>query len=183
MTLPTNIIFPNELEWIFQKDGESQTTQWQEFIFTLQRMYEDIVDVVNGEIVYVEEPTVSGGASAGTGGYLDREAWQRRSGLMTEYWFDIEWNSHNGSGALTVDLPFYVAKSNYMPFVGVVETSSINYTAGYNYAVLNATPETTQGVIRECGDNVASQAIAIPSSGRIKGYVRYIGQEQDENQT
>lgn len=186
MTLPSNIIFPKDIEEFPELPEEYQKTQWKEMVVTLQNMYEDLVDNINGtheHIIFNSSqqdpviPQVEGSSSAGVATYGDREAYHVRNGLISQMWFDIAWTAHSGSGDLIVKLPYSVANGELIPFVGTIQIHNINLSSGYTYAVVNCAPNTFDGVVMECGSGVPTQAIALPSSGRIIGYVRYIGKE------
>ncbi len=186
MTLPSNIIFPLHTDKIFSLEPEEQQKQWEETIFTLQQMYEDIVGVVNGDTTYVEFdsndqsqiiPTISGTTTAGVGTYGDREIWQLRNGLRCQIWFDIAWTAHTGTGNIKVDLPWEVALSQLTPFIGIVESDNIAF--GLDYLTINCGPDSFDGNIIETGNAAPNAPIAMEPAGRLKGYVTYIGKEFD----
>lgn len=188
MTLPSNIIFPKDIEDFPTLDPEYQKKQWKEMVNSLQNMYEDMVDNINGghEHVFFTSsnqkdtiPLISGSTSEGVGTYGNREMYHVRQGLESQAWFDIAWTAHSGTGDLIVNLPYSVANTEFTPFVGVVQIHNINLSSGYTYATVNCAPNSFDGVIMECGSGVPSQPIALPTSGRLIGYVKYIGKEFD----
>ena len=177
MTLPTNIIFPIHTQRILSGEPEELNRYIQELIFTLQRMYEDIVESVNGDF-QLFTPNLFGTTSAGAGTYTHQEGWYLRQGLMTDIWFDILWTAHTGTGNLYLELPFEVIDSNQMPFVGVLQPSSIAYTGGTEL-VINAIPDTFRGEIWFTGNGVATGNQLVTATGRLIGHIRYIGVEDE----
>lgn len=173
---------------MFDLDEEYKKVQWKEMVVVLQDMYEDLANHINGDHEYVSFdasnqtqviPLVSGSSTPGTGTYADRVVYHVRKGLETQMWFDIEWTGHTGAGDLIVNLPYEVASSELMPFVGVLEIHNITLSSGYTYATVSCQPSTFDGLIHENGSAQPTQPIALSTSGRIKGYVSYIGKEFD----
>lgn len=178
MTLPTDIIFPLQTDLIKTGDPESLQLYLRNLIETLTDMYQQIAQNVNG---YLRQwsPTAYGLSTAGTGTYTHQDGWLRRSGIVTELWFDIGWSAHTGTGGLAILLPYKAAKSSNQPWVGVIQSvsSSNNFGAGYTYLVWKAEQNTTQGTIVRCGSTVASAEQPIANVGSYVGYIQYIGQE------
>lgn len=175
MTIPQELYLPLQTEELFNLEGEDQVRYWKELLNTLTDRDREVVNIVNGVYEYVEEPTISGASTAGAGTYTNREAWYLRQAIMVDYWFDITWTNHTGTGNLVLDLPYLVINSQFEPFVGVIEQSSLTLTGGYTWLTVNCQPNTSQALIIENGSGNAAQALAIPTSGRIAGHVRYIG--------
>lgn len=179
MTLPTNIIFPDKGNFFGKQASDEEYNR--QFIFTLQRMYEDIAQNVNGDIRKDTDignrqflPTVSGATSAGAGTYTHQVGWVLRQGLMVDVWFDVLWTGHTGTGNLYLDLPYLVALSEENPFVGVLQVSNITYTG--DYCVMNAIPDTRRGEIWVCATAAATANVAMDTAGQIQGHIRYVGQ-------
>lgn len=162
MTLPIEISLPKETEQLNE---------------ALERMYEDIVQNVNGTI-QAWTPKIIGLSTEGTGTYVSQFGWYRRAGIMTEVWFDVSWSAHTGTGNVAILLPYFAAKTSGDPWAGVIESSAANtFGAGFTYLVMTVDPNTPNGRIFKCGTGVPSAALAIAGSGGFRGYIRYIGQE------
>jgi len=178
MTLPTDIIFPLQTDLIKAGDPESLQLYIRNLIDTLTDMYQQVAQNVNG---YLRQwsPIAYGLSTAGTGTYTYQDGWLRRSGILTELWFDIAWTAHTGTGGLAIQLPYKAAKSSNQPWVGVIQSvsSSNNFGAGYTYLVWKAEQNTTQGTIVRCGSTVAAAEQQIANAGSYAGYIQYIGQE------
>jgi len=182
LTLPTNIILPSPTA-----DPESFIKYQQDLISSLQSMYEDIAENVNGEFrsEYGPDeggswtPILKGTTSAGIFTYSSQVGWALRKGIMVDAWFDIIWTSQSGaSGNLYVELPYLVAVSNGMPFVGTIQSSGITYSGGTGI-VINAIQNTFRGELWNVGSGFTTANQSVTSSGRITGSIRYIGQEYE----
>lgn len=128
-------------------------------------------------------PAVYGATTAGVGTYAANKqiGWVMRKGLLVDCWFDITWTAHTGSGNLYVQLPYLVAEAGAateQPFVGVLQPSSITLGT-FTCAVCSAIPDTRRLEIWGSGSSLATGNVALPSSGRIMGSIRYIGQERE----
>jgi len=190
MTLPTNIILPIHTGRIESGKPEDLSDYFRDLIFELQSMYEDIANAVNGNIkadYNVTQgswiPKVKGSTTPGSFTYTNQVGYSLRRGIVTDVWFDVSWTAAGtAAGNLIVELPYKVAKvstAGTKPFVGVVQPSSVTYTAGTDL-VVNATPDTFDGEIWTIGDGVPTANQAVVGSGQLIGHVRYIGQ-QNEN--
>lgn len=179
MTLPSNIIFPE-----LQSDNVSNYSK--ELSFTLQRMYEQIAENINGELRadysdgrQLWKPVLDGSSISGTFTYVHQSGWSLRRGLIIDCWFDVQWGaSGTAAGNLYLILPYKVAVSNNMSFVGVVQPSNITYTGGTEI-VINAISDTYRGEFWNTGSAFVSANQAVVASGRLMGHIRYVGQ-QDE---
>lgn len=182
MTLPTDIIFPLETDLIRSGDPSSMELYIRKLVESLTNMYQQVAQNVNG-FIRQWTPTAYGLTTSGSGTYTYQDGWLRRSGIVTELWFDISWSAHTGTGGLAILLPYKAAKSSQQPWVGVILSSSAsnNFGAGYTYLVLRAEQNTTQGTIIRCGSTTASAEQQIANVGSYSGYIQYIGQEL-ENQ-
>ena len=178
MTLPTQIVLPKNFE-----DTENITGYLQDLTTELETMYEDLSSNINGSMRNSDEvdnskwtPTLQG-TNTGTFTYSSQVGNSIRSGIMTEIFFDIQWTSTTSSSSLYVELPYLVAKSNGTPFIGSLQPSSIVF-AGSNI-IINAIPNTYRGEIWTIGSGLATANLAVPSSGKLTGHLRYIGVENE----
>lgn len=186
MTVPTNWQFPLHAERILSEEHEEQEKHWREFIFSVQRMYEELAQGINGDIRANSlepnrkwTPTLEGAGTPGTFTYDHQIGWVYRSGIFTDVWFDIKWTAAGtAAGNLYVELPYLVAVSSEKPFVGVVQSSSITYTGGTGI-VVNAIPNTYRGEFWNVGSAFATANQAVVASGQLIGHIRYIGQADE----
>lgn len=131
-------------------------------------------------------PIVYGADTQGTANYKFGDeylqyAWVLRRSLITDVWFDVTWDAHTGKGDLYLQLPYIVANSNGIPFVGTIQSSTITY-AGFDGLVCNAEPNTYKLNIYKTGTGATTTAVQVDSeavAGRIIGHVRYIGQDDE----
>jgi hypothetical protein len=182
MTLPTSIILPLRVNY---QNNEDMDRYLRDLVFELQDMYEKIAENVNGYIRNNAEtdqakwiPTIQGTGS-GTTTYTQQVGWSIRQGIYTELFFDVIWSATTASGNLYLELPYKVANSTGMPFVGVLQPSSISFGAGRTNLVINAIPNTYRGEIWSIGSGVATSNLTVKASGRIIGYIKYIGLENE----
>jgi len=187
MTIPTNIVFPLHEEKISQGNPTDLAKYLTELVFTLQRMYEEIAQATNGNIRadFLEQdrrwtPTLKDTGTAATFTYAHQNGWAFRRGLNVDAWFDIEFSAPSvaPTGNMYIELPYKVAETTQMPFVGVAQTSNFGYTSG-TYCVVNAISDTFRAEIWNVGNGTATTNQLTPTSGRIFGHISYIGQ-QDE---
>lgn len=184
MTLPQNIIFP--MPPLSSLNGnESLNRYFREFIFTLQRMYEDIVQNVNGDIrsdtldptnrwIPLIKDTTD---NTTTFNYDHQTGFVLRQGLITDVWFDVQWISvKNGTilGNMYLELPYKVIVTNDMPFVGVLQPSIFAYTGGTE-SVINAISNTYRGEIWNSGSGFTTANQISVGAGQLIGHIRYIG--------
>lgn len=180
MTLPSNNIFPLINDF---KSVEDANKYLRDLIFAMQQRDEQIAQAVNGDIranAFTQRenwtPILKGTSSAGTFTYSYQVGWVLRQGLMTDVWFDILWTANTGAtGNLYVELPYKVATSDQKPFVGILQTATLNYGAGQSVLTINAIPGTYRGEIWSSGSTNAMANIAVASAGQLIGHVRYIG--------
>ena len=179
MTLPTTTTLPLNHEQI-QAGGLPLDKYITDLVFSLQRKYEDVVHVVNGTIRRDVDsgarqfiPTVSGATIVGVGTYVHQDGWVLRQGLMVDFWFDIHWTAHTGTGTLLVDLPYQCALSNHYPFVGVISAANITFN-GYLTGMVDTG---TRNMLIH--DNISAGAfinITVPNADtKVRGNVRYVG--------
>lgn len=183
MTLPSQIVLPLRVDF---KSDEDLDRYLRDLVFELQTMYENIAENVNGFIRNNSEvdqavwtPTIAGRTSAGTTTYTQQVGWSVRQGIFTEIWFDVIWSATTATGNLYLELPYRVAISDGMPFVGVLQPSSMAFGAGRTYLVINGIPDTYRGEIWTVGSGVATANLGVSASGRLIGHLRYIGIEDE----
>lgn len=186
MTLPTNIIFPLRIEQISTGRPEDMESYLRELNFSLQQMYEQLAQGINGDIRadfgqgrQLWTPILKGATTAGTFTYNHQAGWSLRQGLITDVWFDVSWSSAGtAAGNLYVELPYKVALSNQKPFVGVVQSSGITYTGGTGI-VINGISNTYRGEFWNTGSGFTTANQAVVASGQLIGHLRYIGQSDE----
>lgn len=186
MTLPSNIIFPFHDDFMNTNNPEDLRAYLKELTFSLQRMYEQLAQGVNGDIradFGTERqqwtPVLKGTSTAGTFTYTHQAGWALRQGLIVDVWFDVLWSSAgSAAGNLYVELPYKVAVSNQKPFVGVVQSSSLTYTGGTGI-VINGIQNTYRGEFWNVGSGFATANQAVVGAGQLIGHLRYIGQNDE----
>lgn len=181
MTLPIQIHLPLDEEKIISGESEKLADYMRELIHSLEDMYEDLTESINGNTEsYI--PTLKDTASAATYTYTHQQGWYLRQGLMVDYWFDVEWSAVAGgpSGNLYIELPYTVFDAQEKPFVGVIQSSTLTYSAGLTYLVINAIPGTLRGEIWGSGSATATSNLAAnTAAGQLIGHIRYVGQENE----
>lgn len=187
MTLPSTIIFPLHSDKILSGDPKDLDKYMRELNFSLQRMYEELSQGINGDIrtnfseaSSTWTPTLNGstpGVFTYTGGG-HQIGWVLRQGLMVDIFFDVKWTAKDGTvaGDLFLELPYQVALTEQKPFVGVVQSSSVAYTGGTEL-VINAISDTFTGEFWYTGDAVASANQQVVATGQLAGHIRYIGKQ------
>lgn len=184
MTLPLNVIFPLHSEKI-KAGGEELDKYMRELVFTLQRQYEDVAQAVNGDIRNNVDETnaqytpVLNGATPGTFKYTNQIGIVLRKGLMVDLWGDVSWISAGvAAGNLFVELPYQVAKTAGMPFVGKTQASGVTYTGGTDICI-NCIQDTYRGEFWNSGSGVTTLNQSVAASGRLIFHVRYLGQGRE----
>lgn len=181
MTVPTNIIFPR------QADSPEYLQEYiKKLNFSLQRMYEQLAQGINGDIGsdfgvgrQQWKPLLKGTTVEGTFVYDHQIGWSLRQGLITDVWLDISWSSAGAaSGNLFVELPYKVALSNQKPFVGTAQSSVFAYTGGTGI-VINGIPDTYRGEFWNTGSAFTTANQTVVSSGQIIAHLRYIGKANE----
>jgi len=182
MSLPSNITLPLRVDY---KNDEDLDRYLRDLVYELQGMYENLTDNINGYIrnnADIDQsqwlPTLNGTAP-GTFTYTSQYGWSIRQGIYTEVFADITWTSTTAGGSLYLELPYLVTFSEGMPFVGTVQASNISFGAGKTNLVINAIPNTYQGEIWSIGSGAATTNLAVPASGRLIVYLKYIGIESE----
>jgi hypothetical protein len=184
MTIPENDLLPIVTDF---KSYQDVTIFLRALLFALEERDDEIIDVVNGSIradVFTDMdqwiPYLYGTTTPGTFTYTKQTGWSLRQGLYVDIWFDLQWTANAGSvGNLYLQLPYIVANSNNMPFVGTIQSSTIVYGAGQTVLTINAIPNTYRGEIWSSGSGNATANIGIPAAGRLIGHLRYIGQRNE----
>lgn len=177
MTLPTSFILPNQPT---STGIENVKVYLEDLTVALQDMYQQIALTVNGDIradAFQENeqwiPTLQGSTN-GTFTYSHQSGWVLRQGLITDIWFDVQWSATTASGNLYIELPYEVAMSAQMPFMGVCQPSGFAYTGGTE-VVINGIPSTYRGEFWNTGTGFTTANQSVVASGRIIGTLRYIG--------
>jgi len=186
MTVPTNWNFPLHAERILSEEHSEQEKHWREFIFSVQRMYEELAQGINGDIRANAlepdrqwTPVLQGAGTSGTFTYDHQVGWVFRQGIFVDAWFDVKWTAAGtAAGNLYVELPYIAAVSSQKPFVGVVQPSGITYTGGTEI-VVNAIPDTYRGEFWNTGTGFTTANQAVVASGQLIGHIRYIGQADE----
>lgn len=188
MTLPTTYILPE------MSDSQDTKEYLQDLVFELQNMYENVAYNLNGSIrTYAEVdgsewvPTISSTGVQGTIGYTLQCGYSRRSGILTEIWFDIAWESIGAAtGTIIVDLPYktstYAGNSPAIaaiPFTNPIITERLIYAPSTTVAIA-ADSNSYNGRLVKSGSGIPNTlGLAIQSVGRIRGYLKYIGVEDE----
>lgn len=188
MTIPSNIIFPLHSEMIKSGDPLALDKYMRELIFSLQRMYEEIAQGINGDIRadFSESnrqwtPLVKDTSNPNTTfTYNHQIGWVYRQGIFVDVWFDVSWTINSGAitGNLFVELPYKVAVTSQKPFIGIVQPSGITYTGGTE-CVINAIDDTYRGEIWNCGSGFTTANQSSVASGQLIGHIRYLGQQNE----
>ena len=186
MTLPSNIIFPLHDRYLQNKNPEDLQAYMLELTYTLQRMYEDISQAVNGDLKSDFQtqrkqwiPVLDGTGTSGTFTYTNQYGVVLRQGLMVDVWFDVTWSSTgSAAGNLFLELPYEVSLANGKPFVGVVQSSGITYTGGTGI-VINAIQGAYRGEFWNVGSGFTTANQSVVGSGQLIGPLRYIGKSDE----
>jgi hypothetical protein len=152
--------------------------------YTLERSYQRTAEGINGyiktEFAQQDErftPTLNGSTS-GTFTYVHQNGWVFKQGLIVDFWFDVQWSATTAAGNLQINLPYIVANTANLPFVGVVQPSAIAYTGGTEM-VVNANSNSYIATFYNTGSGFTTAPQSVTASGRVIGHLRYISQ-QDE---
>lgn len=183
MTLPERITLP---PYALRESDPNQ--YFQDLTKTVEDMYFDVVDVVNGSYRRNVDPgrenwtpILKDTANAGTTFTYDHQVgWVLRQGLQVDCWFDIEWTANTGAitGNMYVELPYLVALTDEMPFVGVIQPSVFAFTGGTE-CVINAISDTYRGEIWNTGSAFTTANQGSVAAGHLIGHIRYIGQTNE----
>lgn len=160
MSLPSTIYLPD--------DPVARQNQ-------LERAYEDLSFYTNGDLKEWV-PTLSGSSTEGSGTYTYQYGLYLLQSQCVDVWLDLAWSAHTGTGDMVLSLPFtvYRAPSSRYPFCGLVEDSSLDYSAGYSKLVLRALPGQMQAALIQTGDNVAALALPMDTAGTLRAHIRYL---------
>lgn len=186
MSLPSTIQLPLHSDYIRSQNPEDMEKYMRELVFTLQTMYEDLADGINGQIRsdFQEQqqnwkPILKGTSADGTFTYTHQSGLVRKQGLLVDVWGDVQWSAQAGAtGNLYVELPYIVANVNNMPLVGVVQPSSITFTGGTDL-VINGIDDTYKGEFWYTGDGIATGNQAVVNSGRLIFHLRYLTKDDE----
>jgi len=188
MTVPSTIILPLHSEKVLSGEPKDLDKYIRELVFSLQTMYEQLAQGVNGDIrADFSEPgrlwtplLKDSGDTTTTFTYDHQVGWVQRKGINVDVWFDIKWTAASAAltGNMYVELPYKVAVTNQKPFVGVAQPSIFTYTGGTE-CVINAISDTYRAEVWNCGSGFTTANQAAVTAGQLIGHIRYIGQ-QDE---
>ena len=186
MTIPSNIIFPLRVDF---NNLEDINRYLADLTFELQRMYEQIAQAVNGDILTSDgvqreqwTPILKGTGVAGTFTYTHQIGLVLRQGLLTDVWFDVLWTASGAAaGNLYIELPYQVANIAQKPFSATLQTATIAYGAGQSVLSINAIPDTFRGEIWSSGSGNPTANIAVAAAGQLIGHVRYLGVEDESS--
>ena len=187
MTLPSSIVFPLHSDMIMTGEAKDLDKYMRELIFSLQRMYEDLAQGINGDIRadFSEEsktwsPILKDTANAGTTFTYDHQiGWVLRQVIMVDVFWDIKWTANTGAiaGNMYVELPYKVAVTNQMPFVGVAQPSIFTFTGGTE-CVINAISDTFRAEVWNTGDAFTTANQGSVAAGQLIAHIRYVGQNE-----
>jgi hypothetical protein len=181
MTLPSDWSIPSVNK--IQRTQPTIQDSYDRVQQSLIRMYQLISDAVNGRITTNNDaslpfvPTIIGTLADGIGTYTHQIGWAYSQGLMRDIWFDVAWTAHTGhppGDTLAMKLPYLVAMSKQMPFIGVCQLSSITFAG--TYVIINAIPDTRRLEFWDITSGAATTQIPLDTVGRAIGHIRYIGQ-------
>lgn len=184
--IPTDPNLPLHSDFIQGVDKKDLDKYIRELVFSLQQMYSNIAQGLNGQFRadFLPDssswfPVLDGESVSGTFTYTHQSGFVYRQGILIDVWFDVEWSSAGtASGNLYLILPYKVAVVNQIPFVGVIQSSGITYTGGTGINI-NALTDTYKGILYNTGSGFTTATQQVVSSGRLIGYLRYVG-VQDE---
>lgn len=178
---------PNEFNLPIRPLGDNPK-ELENYITDLSNTLEDalttLADGINGQFKtdtlsqkeqYI--PTLDGSTS-GNFTYVHQNGWVLRKGLLVDLWFDIQWSATTASGNLFLNLPYEVAMTANLPFVGFVQPSNVAFTVGTDI-VINALTETYRGYFYNTGNGIPTANQLVVASGRLIGYIRYIGKQNE----
>jgi hypothetical protein len=190
MTLPTTIILPDQYDLLESGDPKNTVQYMRNLVNKLNDMYESIARNVNGSIRTNNDqetpkwtPIIKDQTNtATTFTYANQTGWVLRTGILVDCWFDVRWIAASGAtgGNMYLELPYKVARTENIPFVGVLQTSSLTYTTGDNI-VINAFNNTYEGQLWNYASGIATGRQRTAASGRIIGHIRYMGQDERGN--
>lgn len=183
MTLPVNVTLPLDSGLIKSQDPVQLYEYLRKLVYVLTVHIQQANQSANGNISQITDTLnpgyefVQGSTAGGTGTYTNCIIWTRRSNLLTTSWFDITWTATTGIGNLLIQLPYFCQPSTQAPFVGVIESDNMTFTAGYTYLTGNLTPGTNLLGINQNGSAVPVLALPISGTGHLRGFIEYVGQQ------
>lgn len=181
MTLPANVTLPIETDLILADKPEKLLEAIKKLTFVIGNFIQETNQAVNGR-TYQYTPFLTPDYefiidTTGTVTYTDTILWARRVNGMVFVWFDINWNNHGGAGPLLIRLPYFSQPSNEFPYIGVVESDGVVFTAGYTYLTANLLPDTNTIEIHQNGSGVPSIPLPVTVAGHLRGSIVYAGQQ------
>lgn len=122
------------------------------------------------------EPTVTG--STGVNGaetYSKRTAWYLRQGNVVDYWVDIAYTGHTGTGNTQISLPYRTAITDNQPFTCSLMVGTTSYTTNYTQTGWTAVSDSLTAEVLETGSGQTLQNLPMSSAASFTGHIRYIG--------
>ena len=183
MTLPINVTLPLDHDLIKSQNPQQLFEYMRKLVYVLTVHIQQANQSANGNISQITDTNtpgyefVQGSTAAGNGTYSNCIIWTRRSNLLTTSWFDITWSATTGTGNVLVQLPYFSQPSTQLPFIGVIESDSMTFTAGYTYLTGNLTPGTNLLGINQNGSGQPVLALPISGTGHLRGFISYVGQQ------
>lgn len=184
--LPTDVILPIHSDFITSGNKNDLEKYLREFVFSLQEMYSNISQAINGTFrndfgngsnLWV--PVLDGETTSGTFTYTHQSGYVYRQGILVDVWFDVQWSSAGtAAGDLYLILPYKVALVNQIPFVGLIQSSILTYTAGTSIHI-NGETDTYKGKFYNSGSGFTTATQQVVASGRLIGHLRYIGTQNE----
>lgn len=144
----------------------------------LMGAYNQLAFAINGDL-QEWTPILSGTSSDGIGTYTRQFGLYLMQPQVVDVWLDLAWSAHTGTGNMRVNLPLecFGYNASAFPYIGVVEDSSLDYSAGYSKIVLRAIPGQSYADVIQTGDNVASLALPMDTAGTLRAHIRYLRQQ------
>lgn len=184
MTLPTNITLPIEQNLILSEKPSDLLEAIKKLTYVLSTFMQQTNEAVNGTtLMYTEVPIINGypfiagSTTIGTALYTNTILWARRVNGMVFSWFDVNWNTATGTGNVLIQLPYFSQPSLQQPYVCVIESDSMAFTAGYTYLTGNLIPDTNTIEIHQCGSGQPVIPLPITAVGHLRGSIFYAGQQ------
>jgi len=174
MTLPTDIIFPLRLDFIKTGDQNGLEIYLRDLTETLTQMYSDMSQNINGAI-RIWEPKVYGMTTEGVATYVRQGGWLRRSGIITELWFDVSWSAHTGTGNLELtNYPFTsIGTANYRASGSFGWVDNVALTAN-NVATVAIVPSVNKSTMTQYpAGGGAATAVAMDTAGNLHFSITY----------
>lgn len=186
MTIDSNIILPFQVDRLNSENPRDREAYMRELIVTLEEMYTNIAQAVNGSIgsdqsvgLQAYTPIVTGtGGTNGAETYSKQTGWYLRQGIIVDVWVDLAFTGHTGTGNTQINLPYTSAITNNDPFVGTLIAGTIAYSTNYTQTAWSVGSDTTTADVLESGSGQTLQSLPLAAAASFRGHLRYIGQER-----